>query len=66
MNSATCFAYFKSIASVFIPMANVSIGFLRIFAETAQTSEESSPPERRKPSGASASRRFSMPRTSLS
>ena len=29
------------------------IGFFRSFAETAQTREESSPPESRKPSGAS-------------
>ena len=54
-------AYFKSIASVDIPIANVSIGFLSIFAAIAQTSDESKPPDSKKPNGASASNLFSTP-----
>jgi hypothetical protein len=45
-------------ASVSMPMAKVRIGLVSSFVAMAQTSEESSPPESRKPTGASASRRL--------
>jgi len=48
-----------------MPMAKVFIGFFRSRADTAQTSDESSPPLSRNPTGASASSRFSIPAISL-
>ena len=66
MYSATRFAYLRSIASVLIPIAKVRMGLPRIRADTAHTRLLSSPPESRKPIGASASSRFSMPATSFS
>ena len=49
-----------------MPIAKVRIGFLLCLAAMAQTREESSPPESRKPSGASASSRFSTAEISFS
>ena len=66
MYSATSWAYFRSMASYFMPTANVRIGALSFFCAMAHTRDESSPPERRKPSFASDTRRFSTPATSLS
>ena len=54
-------AYFRSMASMSMPMAKVRMGLSRIFWAMAHTSEESSPPESKNPTGASASRRFSTP-----
>ena len=59
-------AYFRSMASLHMPMANVRMGFLSSFAEMAHTRLLSRPPESRKPSGASASSRFSTPAMSFS
>ena len=59
-------AYFKSIASVSIPIAKVLIGFFKISAAIAHTRLESRPPDNKNPSGASASRRFFTPSVSLS
>ena len=64
--SAVCRAYFRSMASVSIPMAKVRMGRPSLRAAMAQTREESSPPERRNPTGASASSRFSTPAISFS
>ena len=64
--SATSRAYFRSMASLHMPMANVRMGFLSSFAEMAHTRLLSRPPESRKPSGASASSRFSTPAMSFS
>ena len=66
MKSATSRAYFKSMASPSMPMAKVRMGFCRFLAAMAHTRLESSPPESRKPRGASASSRFSTPATSFS
>ena len=66
MKSATMRAYLRSIASVSMPMAKVRIGWFSSRAEIAQTKLLSSPPESRKPSGASASSRLSTPRISFS
>jgi hypothetical protein len=49
-----------------MPIANVLIDLFISFAATEQTRELSRPPLRRKPTFASASRRFSIPDTSLS
>ena len=48
-------------ASTSMPMAKVLMGLSSILWAMAHTSEESSPPESRKPTGASASSRFSTP-----
>ena len=53
-------------ASVSIPMAKVRMGLPSFLAAMEHTSEESSPPESRKPTGASASSRFSTPAISFS
>ena len=66
IKSATCFAYFKSIASFSIPIANVFIGLSENFCATAHTRDESSPPDKRNPTGASESSLFFIPATNLS
>ena len=53
-------------ASTSMPMANVRMGLFSSRRAMAHTSEESSPPESRKPMGASASRRFRTPAMSFS
>ena len=53
-------------ASSLIPMANVRMGLSEQRWATAHTSEESSPPLRRKPTFASATSRFLIPATSFS
>ncbi len=65
MYFATSCAYFKSIASVDIPIEKVLIGCFSILVATAHTMEESSPPDNKNPKGASASSRFSMAFSSL-
>ena len=65
MNSAASRAYFRSMASVSMPMAKVRIFFPSTTEEMAHTREESSPPESRKPRGASASSRLSTAAISL-
>ena len=58
--AAAVLAYLRSIASISIPIAYVLIFFGAMRrAAIAHTSEESSPPERRKPTGESESRRLS-------
>ena len=64
--SAAWRAYFRSMASARMPMAKVRMGALLFRAAMAHTREESSPPESRKPTLASATSRFSTPATSLS
>ena len=66
MYSATSLAYFKSMASPLMPMAKVRIGVLLRRAAMAHTKEESSPPDSRKPTLASATSRFSTPAISFS
>ena len=66
MKSAAVRAYLRSMASTSMPMAKVRTCLPKILAEMAQTRLESSPPESRKPRGASASRRLSTPRISFS
>ena len=66
MNCAAFRAYFRSMASVSMPIAKVRIGFPSSRAAMAHTRLESSPPERRKPRGASASSRLSTAAISLS
>ena len=66
MKSAACRAYFRSMASVSMPMAKVRMGCFSSRAAMAHTRLESSPPERRKPRGASASSRLSTAAMSLS
>ena len=66
MNCAAFRAYFRSMASVSMPIAKVRIGFPSSRAAMAHTSELSRPPLSRNPSGASASSRFSTPAVSRS
>ena len=66
IHSAACRAYFRSMASLRMPMAKVRMGVLLFRAAMAQTSEESRPPESKNPILASDTSRFSTPATSLS
>ena len=62
MYSATSLAYLRSIASISIPIAKVSIGLSDRLAATPHTREESRPPDKRNPTGASASSLLRIPR----
>ena len=58
-NMAVLSAYFESIGSLSMPIENVLIGFPSILEAIEHTRELSRPPDSRKATGVSESRRFS-------